>query len=83
MVKAGRLAPHRSDTQLTGKSNSADHLMVHTGTDSKANMVHRNDGGTNIGRDGQILLAAFAAGGRPNSTAGPASTFTNTLQPPN
>jgi len=56
--------------ELAGKANFADHFVVHAGTDTKATVVHRQDSGTNTGRDEQALLATFAEAGAAFVVAG-------------
>ena len=43
-----------------GQRTQADHAVVVTGVDTRANVVHLNDSGTPNGRDEQIPLATFA-----------------------
>jgi len=43
-----------------GQRTNADHAVVVTGVDTRANIVHLNDSGTPNGRNEQIALATFA-----------------------
>jgi Peptidase_C39 like family len=42
-----------------GDRSQENHFVVVTGIDTKANVVHVNDSGSNTGRDEQIALATF------------------------
>jgi hypothetical protein len=42
-----------------GKRDYPDHLLVVTGIDTKAGMVHLNDSGIKTGRDEQVSIATF------------------------
>lgn len=43
-----------------GQRTEADHAVVVTGVDTRADVVHLNDSGTATGRDEQIPMATFA-----------------------
>lgn len=49
-----------------GKRNSANHFVVVTGIDSKADVVHLNDSGISTGRDEQVPIAVFEQAWAPN-----------------
>ncbi len=42
-----------------GQRTNADHAVVVTGVDTRADVVHLNDSGTPNGRDEQILMDTF------------------------
>jgi hypothetical protein len=67
-TQGNRRAQQRDPLGSGGNRSAEDPSEVVTGIDTKAGVVHLNDGGSNTGRDGQVPLATFESLGQQANT---------------